>query len=487
VAIDDFRLAAGKVTFLFGESGIGKSLLARAVYGLLDPSELDIRFDDGPYAEYLRSPDTAAFLARGFFVFQEPSTHLNPVMTLGAQLQEGRLARAPRAADVLAPLWSPARRGELPGLLDLYPRPHRPSGGEKQRVLLGMAFAAMGLLSEGDNHDALFVFDEPTGNLDNEYRDIVLDRLLACHAEKRFTALFVTHDYSLLSRLTGAHSGALDRVVLRELVLAGQRVDMRDFHPRRYSEWLRRQVPAGVGGRGEVLLRMESGLRAHGRRLRTVRAPASSEDVPLVVEAGHMVYLKGPSGEGKTTLVKALLGLTACRDLRARAGAHDIRETLSASYWREHLWGGVMTMVFQHADEALNPASTVGGVFEGLPGLSRRADVSGMLRDLFDLPDVAPFLRRRVATLSGGQKQRLNLLRGLALRTDLLILDEPLNGLDFESTEKVIALLRRRLAEGTGILVISHNEEIFDALVHPDDIYFLRGEILRGDAIPLNH
>jgi ABC-type multidrug transport system ATPase subunit len=59
------------------------------------------------------------------------------------------------------------------------------------------------------------------------------------------------------------------------------------------------------------------------------------------------------------------------------------------------------------------------------------------------------------------------------LDTDILILDEPLNGLDFASSVKVLAKIEDRLWGGRSVLVISHNEEIFDALAAPENIYYL--------------
>ncbi len=104
-----------------------------------------------------------------------------------------------------------------------------------------------------------------------------------------------------------------------------------------------------------------------------------------------------------------------------------------------------MTMVFQHADEALNPRSTVEETFRGLPVKKRitREEIRRALQELFDVEISDEFLNKQVDTLSGGQKQRINLLRGLFLDTDILILDEPLNGLDFESTTKVLAMLTK--------------------------------------------
>jgi len=60
-----------------------------------------------------------------------------------------------------------------------------------------------------------------------------------------------------------------------------------------------------------------------------------------------------------------------------------------------------------------------------------------------------------------------------ALQTEVLLLDEPLNGLDFESTTRVIALLERKRATGLAILIVSHNEEIVETMVSKDDLFYL--------------
>ncbi len=134
-----------------------------------------------------------------------------------------------------------------------------------------------------------------------------------------------------------------------------------------------------------------------------------------------------------------------------------------------------MTMVFQHADEALNQHSRVREVFAGLPHKQDfdEARVADVLAGLFEEKPDPSFLLKPVAHLSGGQKQRLNLLRSLVLDTDIVILDEPLNGLDFSSAVKVLSMLERKVKEGRGVLIISHNEEIFDAIVRPEDTYYL--------------
>ena len=105
VAIRDFRLEESSITVLFGESGIGKTLISMAVFGLLDPDEFDVRINGRSYDAYLQSPEVKESRRNGFFVFQEPSSHLNPLLTLRSQLNEGSLAKAPHEKEILDRLW----------------------------------------------------------------------------------------------------------------------------------------------------------------------------------------------------------------------------------------------------------------------------------------------------------------------------------------------------------------------------------------------
>lgn len=111
-----------------------------------------------------------------------------------------------------------------------------------------------------------------------------------------------------------------------------------------------------------------------------------------------------------------------------------------------------------------------------LPTIKRMSkdEIRRRMSDLFDEATSTEIADKKVKALSGGQKQRLNLLRGFLLDTGIIILDEPLNGLDFESTTRVLEMIRRKQEAGCGILIISHNEEIFEAIVPENNIYTLR-------------
>lgn len=479
----EFSIERNKVTFLFGESGIGKSLLSRAVYGLLDPSLLEVDSSAGDYAAYAASPGVRDLIAGGFFVFQEPSSHLNALLTLSTQLNEGSLGAADNQDQVLGELWGPARAGEARRILDLFPKPHRPSGGEKQRLLLAMAFKKLALYRGGPG---IFVFDEPTGSLDNEYRNVFLDMLFRRFVSLPFTALIITHDYSLISHVMRVHRDAMPAVSFRELhrLPAGE-VALRDFSPERYLGWLE-AIRGRARPRGEeAVLRVSPRFSVFGRDLVICADPAGRTPAELVLRRGQIVYLKAPSGTGKTTLAKIIMGLFRADRAEIRLAGLPLGPETPSRTWEKKVWGKLAGMVFQHADESLNLEATVAETFRGLPlaSLSART-VKAALEELFEEEISPAFLDKKVARLSGGQKQRLNLLRTLILMPSLVILDEPLNGLDFESVKKVLSILERMAGKGCGFLMISHNEEIFESYVDGDSVYHLKEDRRPGAHQP---
>ncbi len=491
VDVRGFALPAGRISVLFGESGIGKTLIARAIYGLLDPEEFSVAINGELYEPYLRKRETLEIKEHGFFVFQEPSSHLNPLLPLGVQLREGDLSGNSDDTGLLKELWrsdpTAGQKGEWKNaedLLDVFPKPYRPSGGEKQRIFLAMALKKIDIMAQHGrlNSRSLFIFDEPTGSLDNYFRDIFLSLLFRRFQRHKFTTLLITHDYSMVGEITRKHGRLLDHVSFKELRLQNEKLILKDFQPEVYLGWLQQQSEhpvkaASMHGRGP-LCRVESGAEVFGQKLIISKDRSGTEESPMEVFPGTMTYLKAPSGTGKTTLVKVMMGLIPADRLRLTLEDVRLTESTGPQYWQRHIWGKKMTMVFQHADEALNSRSTVAETFEGLPSRKRVTpdDVRQILGELFDREMGSDFLHRRVSDLSGGQKQRLNLLRGLSLNTEILILDEPLNGLDFESATKVITMLREQQQEGKAILVISHNEEIFDALISKDSVYYLHSK-----------
>jgi len=481
VKIKDFKLKPGALTLLLGESGIGKSLISKAIFGLLSSEDLEISFNDLPYADYMQSKECHELKKNGFFVFQEPSSHLNPLRTLNQQLNEGSISDPSSNRQILSRLFPAFSESERDQLLSVFPKPYRPSGGEKQRILIAMAFKKISLLpNQPDNQSALFIFDEPTGNLDNEYRNIFLKMLLTAQSNLKFTSLLITHDYSMISEITNQHSNILPQINYQEIRMKQNNLVMVQFSPDSYLKWLGsiEPKPALRAPSQKPILSLHPKIHVFNRQFTIASDPQHQNKCPLEIFPGESVYLKAESGAGKTTVAKIMMGLQSCRYFKCDITNIELHHDTPESQWKKYVWAKRMSMVFQHADEALNLNGKVKDIFRGLP-LAKRSDRNFLIEKLnivFEDEVNDEFLDQIVAYLSGGQKQRLNLIRALILDTDILILDEPLNGLDFLTLQNVLAILQERQQQGKSYLFISHNEEIIDRIIPSDRVYYLGWE-----------
>ena len=191
-----FTVSAGEVVALVGESGCGKSVTAYALLGLVDPPG-DVTggrvFFEGRDLRALEEDSWPTVRGRRIgLVFQEPSSALTPVLTIGAQLIETVRAHADvsrdearrRAIDALAAMGIDDAEARLAQY------PHELSGGLRQRVLLAMA------LLPGP---ALLIADEPTTALDVTVQADVLDRLREAQAARGLAVLLITHDLGLVA------------------------------------------------------------------------------------------------------------------------------------------------------------------------------------------------------------------------------------------------------------------------------------------------
>ncbi len=478
VKIDKYPIHKNKITFLFGESGIGKSLISKAIFGVLDPEELTIKINGLKYKEFLAKNPLYNEIKKGFFVFQEPSTHLNPLLTLGDQLSEGDLKEGEQYIEELFLLWKGKSAEEIKSILEIYPRPYRPSGGEKQRILCLMALKKATILKKYNNYnDAFFVFDEPTGSLDNFYRNLFLVLLFKKFEELKFTATFITHDYSIISFINKNYPHLNSYIEYLELSSNDGKLSVNNFSTEKYINWLKtlsiRVENTNYGSRNEVL-KVKSSFDIFNSNFKIYKDEENKIESDLIINSGDIVYLKAPSGEGKTTLCKIIMGLIKGDKFSFNLANLEINEKTKNEIFAKEIWGKRAVMVFQHADEALNANSKVKDVFKGLKGYELNK-VKLFLSLLFNNDEITDtFLNKKVISLSGGQKQKLNLLRGLFLNTNLIILDEPVNGMDFESIKKVINLVEQKRREGSAILLISHNQEIFDSLVPTNNKFYLK-------------
>ena len=471
VTTEDFELPERRIHFLFGESGIGKTLIAKSIYGILDPQDWQISVNNQPYVSYIQTDELTTLQRNGYFVFQEPSTHLQPLSTFENQLE---LNARPYDDFRLNTFRHFFKESEWYNLSFLYPRPNRPSGGEKQRMFLVKAFLRIREWQRRDDSDsALFIFDEPTAHLDNQFRDVFYKMLTDLFRIKPFTALIISHDYSIVIRMQKDYPDLQDKINYHELVKNGQTSELRYFEPGNFIDWHSKLQMNDSVIMDDPVLTVQSGItileRTYGFRQNGRVADA------LLIPKQSIVYLKAPSGYGKTLFVKALCGLVESANLNMRFLSYDLNDRTSPDVWSKQLWGKRVAMVFQHADETLNPEAPVITHFRGLPLKSPITDreLLEQFNSLFHETLDIRFLTKPVKQLSGGQKQKASLFRALLLRPDLLILDEPFNGLDFISLQNVMRVIDQTISQGTSVLMISHDEELIEQIVMQSNIYYL--------------
>ncbi|MEV7213360.1 ABC transporter ATP-binding protein [Kitasatospora cineracea] len=458
----DFALGVGESLGIVGESGSGKSTTALALLRML-PAGGRITGGSVELAgqDLAALPEQALRAVRGrriAMVFQDPMSSLNPVLSVGRQLDEALRAhgerrtkaeRARRAVELLELVGVPKAADRLGDF------PHRFSGGQRQRIMIALALA----------HDAeVLVADEPTTALDPTVQRQIL-RLLARINRERGTALVViSHDLGVIaetcSRLLVMRDGAVveqgstDRLLTdpqhaytKALLAAVPRLDA----PSRAA--------ANSTPGAEPLLVVRGLAKAYGPRRR--RVPAL-ESVDLALHPGETLGLVGESGSGKSTLARALVGAHP-----ADAGTVTFAgQPLDGRRARREV-----QLVFQDPYASLNPRLTVGRIIaEPLIAhrlgdrAQRRARVAELLEQVGLEASAAARLPRE---FSGGQRQRIGIARALAPEPRVLVCDEPVSALDVSVQAQVIELLARLQRElGLAVLFIAHDLAVVRQVSH---------------------
>jgi thiamine transport system ATP-binding protein len=181
------------------------------------------------------------------------------------------------------------------------------------------------------------------------------------------------------------------------------------------------------------------------------------DNVSLHVDDGDIVAILGPSGAGKSTLLRIIAGL-----LQPDSG-HIVLDGIDITNRPAHVRN--VGMMFQ--DEQLFPHLDVGANIGFGPKMHRwpAAQITARVDELLTIVGLDGFRTRRVDRLSGGEKKRVALARSLAPRPALLLLDEPLTGLDRELHDRLVAELGDVLrATATTAVMVTHDRDEAAAL-----------------------
>ena len=455
----DLKLSAGETLALVGQSGSGKSSLARVILQSLPLGSLchgkvtllgqDPRILSKYRLRRLRGEAVG-------LVFQDPMTRLNPLMTVGGHLIDNLQAHLPRETyrNILLKAYQLLEKVDL-DINRFNSYPHELSGGMRQRLSIALAISL---------NPPLLIADEPTTSLDVAVASQIMSEINQLCKQMGTTLLLITHDLALASKWC-------DRIAILDQGKIVEDNSFKDFLSRPNSSIganLIKAISSRESSRtssdiGPQLVLEVNQLRCWhplGRLPWQKSWLRAVDEVSFSLKAGETIGIVGVSGCGKSTLCRALMGLNPIKGGEIKMLGQTITDKRGkiSNFSKKS-----MQMIFQDPFASINPKMVImESIIDPLliNKISSRKDATNKAKNLLNKVGLEPldFQDRYPSQLSGGQLQRVAIARALVLEPSVLICDESISMLDVEIQSEILDLLNALQKQmNFGILFITHD------------------------------
>lgn len=504
------EIARGETVAIVGESGSGKSVTALSILQLLPKSitnytsgSIEYFNEEGAATGLLNASANTLEEIRGNrigFIFQEPMTSLNPVITCGQQVAETicrhKKVKQEATLQQTVQLFKEVDLPQPEQLLHKYP--HQLSGGQKQRVMIAIAMCC---------NPGLLICDEPTTALDVTVQQNIIALIKRLQQQYNMGVLFISHDLGLVGeiadRIVVMYKGKIVETGTRDKVLKHPDHPytraLIACRPALYSKGTRLPVVADFLSEAEPVIVQptqkpvqEAGTEkkalVQGRALtvsfsgkknmfgKAKTGIKALDNVDIDIYRGETLGLVGESGCGKTTLGRVLLLLQKIDSGNILYNGEEI-DLLKGSALKQ--FRKKAQLVFQDPYSSLNGRITIGEAITEpmlVHGIgANAAERKKMALELLDKVQLLPaHYNRYPHEFSGGQRQRIVIARVLALKPEFLICDESVSALDVSVQAQILNLLNDlKAAFGFTVLFISHDLSVIRYI--SDRIMVMRG------------
>ena len=497
----NIEIKRGEIVGLVGESGSGKSTVANAIIDLIDEpgkvSEGSIYLSDINIHENKKNILSLRGKKIGF-IFQDPQTSLNPILTIGQQLIEtiqthlnlGNSKAKEKAINLLKEV----------GIKDADKRfndyPHQFSGGMRQRVVISLSLCC---------EPELLIADEPTTALDVSIQSQILELIKKLTKERNLAVILITHDMGVIAETTNRvavmKNGNLvelgttkqiltepketytkslvssvpptNKKISRFKIIEKENNNQENINLKILNRWNKREISK------KDLVQIKNLCKTFNEGFFTEKSQnnvLAVDTVSFNIQEGKSFGLVGESGSGKTTIAKMIVNLfkpTSGEIYFDDVCINNIKSNKELLKFRKQI-----QMIFQDPYSSLNGRLKVKDIIAE-PIKLHDANISSnelneYINDLLDSVELSKSSAERYPhEFSGGQRQRISIARALATKPRLLVCDEPTSALDVSIQAQILNLLKDLQEQlNLTILFISHDLPVVRQMC--DDIGVLK-------------